>query len=130
MHCNNCMTKRKQTREQEKASAFVGKTFSLWVMLMACFGFFAPQLFIGYKSAITPLLGIVMFGMGLTLSTADFREVLRRPKDVAIGVVGHYIIMPGLAYLLAIVLHLPPEIAVGVILVRSVAARAELHPTS
>jgi BASS family bile acid:Na+ symporter len=42
---------------------------------------------------------------------------LRRPKDVAIGVVGHYIIMPGIAYLLAIVLHLPPEIAVGVILV-------------
>jgi BASS family bile acid:Na+ symporter len=101
----------------EKASAFVGKTFSFWVILFACFGFFAPQLFTGYKSAITPLLGIVMFGMGLTLSTADFREVLRRPKDVAIGVVGHYIIMPGIAYLLAIVLQLPPEIAVGVILV-------------
>jgi BASS family bile acid:Na+ symporter len=86
-------------------------------MLMACFGFFAPQLFIGYKSWITPLLGVVMFGMGLTLSTADFREVFRRPGDVAIGVVGHYIIMPGTAYLLAIALHLPPDIAVGVILV-------------
>jgi BASS family bile acid:Na+ symporter len=86
-------------------------------MLMACFGFFAPQLFIGYKSWITPLLGVVMFGMGLTLSAADFREVFRRPGDVAIGVVGHYIIMPGTAYLLAIALHLPPDIAVGVILV-------------
>jgi BASS family bile acid:Na+ symporter len=86
-------------------------------MLMACFGFFAPQLFIGYKSWITPLLGVVMFGMGLTLSAADFREVFRRPGDVAIGVVGHYIIMPGTAYLLAIALRLPPDIAVGVILV-------------
>jgi BASS family bile acid:Na+ symporter len=101
----------------EKASAFVGKTFALWVILMACLGFFAPQLFVGYKSWITPLLGIVMFGMGLTLSTADFREVFRRPRDVAIGVVGHYLIMPGIAYLLAIVMRLPPDIAIGVILV-------------
>jgi BASS family bile acid:Na+ symporter len=101
----------------EKASAVVGKTFSLWVILMACFGFFAPQLFVGYKSWISPLLGIVMFGMGLTLSPADFREVFRRPRDVAIGVVGHDLIMPGIAYVLAIGLDLPPDIAIGVILV-------------
>jgi len=101
----------------EKASAFVGKTFSIWVILFACFGFFAPQLFTTYKSWITPLLGIVMFGMGLTLSAADFRDVLRRPRDVVIGVVGHYLIMPGIAWVLAVVLQLPPEIAVGVILV-------------
>jgi BASS family bile acid:Na+ symporter len=101
----------------EKASAAVGKTFSLWVIVMACFGFFAPQLFIGFKSWISPLLGIVMFGMGLTLSSADFLEVFRRPRDVAIGVVGHYLIMPGIAYGLAIGLDLPPDIAIGVILV-------------
>jgi BASS family bile acid:Na+ symporter len=101
----------------EKASTFVGKTFSFWVLLFACFGFFAPGLFVGYKTWITPLLGIVMFGMGLTLSTADFREVLRRPRDVLIGVVGHYLIMPGIAWLLALALRLPPDIAVGVILV-------------
>ncbi|MFC5447806.1 bile acid:sodium symporter family protein [Paenibacillus aestuarii] len=101
----------------EKVSNFVGKTFSLWVILFACLGFFAPSLFTSYKNAISPLLGIVMFGMGLTLSTADFREVFRRPKDVAIGVIGHYLIMPTIAYVLAIVLKLPPEIAVGVILV-------------
>jgi BASS family bile acid:Na+ symporter len=58
-----------------------------------------------------------MFGMGLTLSAADFRDVFRRPKDVAIGVVGHYLIMPGIAWVLAVALRLPPEIAVGVILV-------------
>jgi BASS family bile acid:Na+ symporter len=101
----------------EKISNFVGKTFSIWVILFACLGFFAPNLFTGYKSSISPLLGIVMFGMGLTLSAADFREVFRRPKDVAIGVIGHYLIMPSIAYLLAIGLKLPPEIAVGVILV-------------
>jgi BASS family bile acid:Na+ symporter len=58
-----------------------------------------------------------MFGMGLTLTAADFRDVFRRPRDVLIGVVGHYLIMPGIAWLLAVGLRLPPEIAVGVILV-------------
>ena len=101
----------------EKLSHFVARTFSLWVVLFACLGFFAPQLFVGHKTWIAPLLGIVMFGMGLTLTAADFREVFRRPKDVAIGVVGHYLIMPGIAYVLAIALRLPPEVAVGVILV-------------
>jgi BASS family bile acid:Na+ symporter len=101
----------------EKISTLVGKTFSLWVLLFAGFGFFAPQLFVGYKAWIAPLLGIVMFGMGLTLTMADFREVLRRPRDVVVGVVGHYLIMPGIAWLLAIALRLPPDIAVGVILV-------------
>jgi hypothetical protein len=42
---------RRRVNTVEKASAFVGKTFSFWVILMACFGFFAPQLFTGYKSA-------------------------------------------------------------------------------
>ena len=66
-----------------------------WIRNTAGLGFFAPQLFVGYKSWITPLLGVVMFRMGPTRSAADFREVLRRPWDVAIGVVGHYLIMPG-----------------------------------
>jgi bile acid:Na+ symporter, BASS family len=101
----------------EKVSQFAGRTFSVWVILFACLGFFLPNVFIPFKSDISPLLGIVMFAMGLTLSANDFREVFRRPKDVAIGVVGHYIIMPLVAYILAVLLQLPPDIAVGVILV-------------
>ncbi|MDU0201777.1 MULTISPECIES: bile acid:sodium symporter family protein [Paenibacillus] len=100
-----------------KVSRFVGGTFSLWVILFACLGFFWPEVFTPLKGYISIFLGVVMFGMGLTLSSADFREVFRRPLEVLIGVVGHYIIMPLLAYVLAIVLNLPPEIAVGVILV-------------
>lgn len=101
----------------ERISNFVGGTFSVWVILFAILGFFAPQAFVELKGQISLLLGIIMFGMGLTLSSADFREVFRRPVDVAIGVVGHYLIMPSLAYLLAVGLNLPPDIAVGVILV-------------
>ena len=101
----------------ERISKFVGGTFSIWVILFAILGFFAPEAFIGGKGYISILLGVIMFGMGLTLSSADFREVFRRPVDVLIGVVGHYLIMPSLAYVLAVVLNLPPDIAVGVILV-------------
>jgi BASS family bile acid:Na+ symporter len=103
----------------ERISQFVGKTFAIWVLLFAALAFCFPSSFVWIGKYTVPLLGIIMFGMGLTLSAADFREVFRRPKDVAIGVVGHFVIMPSLAYVLATALHLPPEIAVGVILVGS-----------
>ncbi|MNC36060.1 Sodium Bile acid symporter family protein [compost metagenome] len=76
-----------------------------------------PSWFVLLKPAIIPLLGLVMFGMGLTLKTDDFSEVLRHPGRVALGVIAHFIIMPGVAWLLCQVFHLPPEIAIGVILV-------------
>ncbi|KWW22262.1 MULTISPECIES: bile acid:sodium symporter family protein [Peribacillus] len=101
----------------EKVSAFAGKTFTLWVMIFAVLAYFMPNHFIWIGAYIVPLLGIVMFGMGLTLSAADFKEVFRRPKDVALGVAGHFIIMPLLAFALAILFDLPKEVAVGVILV-------------
>ncbi|MBU4609740.1 bile acid:sodium symporter family protein [Achromobacter sp. GG226] len=98
-------------------SRFVGNTFAIWVLLFAVLAFYFPDAFRGIGPYIVPLLGLIMFGMGLTLSKADFSEVVRRPLDVAIGVLGQFIIMPGLAWLLATAFALPPEIAVGVILV-------------
>jgi bile acid:Na+ symporter, BASS family len=98
-------------------SRFVGNTFAYWVLLFAVVAFLEPNWFIGLKSAIVPLLGLVMFGMGLTLKLDDFAEVARHPWRVALGVVAHFVIMPGVAWLLCQAFHLPPEIAVGVILV-------------
>ena len=100
-----------------RLSQFVGKTFAVWVLLFAVLAFFAPAQFKWIAGYIVPLLGIIMFGMGLTLSKEDFREVFRRPVEVLIGVLGQFIIMPGPAWLLCKALSLPPEIAVGVILV-------------
>lgn len=100
-----------------RLSRFVGNTFAIWVLLFAALAFFFPGGFRGIAPYIVPLLGLIMFGMGLTLSKADFIEVTRRPRDVLIGVLGQFIIMPGLAWLLATGLALPPEVAVGVILV-------------
>ncbi|PLT33109.1 bile acid:sodium symporter family protein [Bacillus sp. V5-8f] len=101
----------------ERISHFVGNTFAIWVLLFAALAFFSPSTFTWIAPYIVPLLGIIMFGMGLTISANDFKEVLKRPKDVAVGVVGQFVIMPSLAFILAKALQLPPEIAVGVILV-------------
>ena len=98
-------------------SQFVNKTFALWVLVFAAIAYAAPDPFKPLAGWISPLLGLVMFGMGLTLSVNDFKLVLSKPVDVLIGILAQFIIMPTLAYLLCIVLQLPAEIAVGVILV-------------
>jgi BASS family bile acid:Na+ symporter len=98
-------------------SAFAGRTFALWVILFAVLGFFLPDVFKHVVPYIVTLLGIIMFGMGLTISTDDFRELARRPHEVAIGVVAHFVIMPALAVLLTRIIPMPPEVAAGVILV-------------
>lgn len=68
-------------------------------------------------SAITPMLGIVMFGMGLTLNPSDFKPVLQNPKSIIIGELAQFIIMPFLAWLLCRLLPLSPGLAIGIILV-------------
>ncbi len=98
-------------------SAFVGKTFALWVILFAVLGFVFPNTFKLIAPYIVILLGIIMFGMGLTLSLDDFQALVRRPFEVAIGVLAHFIIMPLLAVLLTRIIPMPPEVAAGVILV-------------
>lgn len=98
-------------------SRFVGNSFAFWVLAFALLAFFLPDAFKPLAVAIVPLLGLVMFGMGLTLKAADFAEVARHPWRVLLGVVAHFVIMPGMAWLLCALLQLPAEIAVGVILV-------------
>lgn len=98
-------------------SALIGKTFAIWVILFAALGFLLPELFSQLTPWIVPLLGIIMFGMGLTISAADFREVARRPLDVGIGVVSQFMIMPLIALLLTRIIPMSPEVAAGVILV-------------
>ena len=68
-------------------------------------------------SWISPLLGLVMFGMGLTLEWKAFATVFARPLEVSIGVLCQFVLMPLLAWGLARLFHLPTELAVGVLLV-------------
>lgn len=68
-------------------------------------------------TVINPLLGVIMFGMGLTLNLKDFKIVFSRPKDVIVGCLAQFTIMPMLAWGLARAFQLDEALALGVVLV-------------
>ncbi|WP_284879696.1 bile acid:sodium symporter family protein [Acinetobacter variabilis] len=98
-------------------SQFVQKTFALWVILFSAIALMLPDLFVWLRAYIPWMLGLIMFGMGMTMTPSDFKSILQSPKAVAIGVVAQFMVMPGLAFLLCQLFQLPAEIAIGVILV-------------
>lgn len=102
-----------------KFTQFISKTFALWAIIFAVLAFYFPSEFKIFAPYIPYLLGLVMFGMGITLTFNDFGEVAKHPKSVFIGVVGQFVIMPLIAFVLAKIFDLPPDLAVGVILVGS-----------
>lgn len=100
------------------------KGFSYTVVIFAAVttALYYPQYFItinGFKlsALITPLIQIIMFGMGTSMSVADFAGVIKMPKGVFIGVFSHFLIMPLLGFTLASISGFPPEISAGIILI-------------
>lgn len=91
--------------------------FPLWAALGALAAYALPTPFAGLRPAVVPLLGLVMFGMGMTLSAASFAEVLTRPRLVLLGLALQYLVMPLAAWALSLALALPPELLVGMVLV-------------
>ena len=88
------------------------------VLAAALVALAVPGAFSGIKpTIINPLLGIIMFGMGLTLNLKDFQIVFSRPKDVIIGCLAQFTIMPLLAVALSRMFALDEALALGVVLV-------------
>ena len=88
------------------------------VLLCAVVALLLPELFSHVKpTVINPLLGVIMFGMGMTLRVEDFRIVFSRPKDVIVGCMAQFTVMPFLAWLLARAFSLDEALTVGVVLV-------------
>jgi len=100
-----------------KLSNFVSRYMAPLVIIVAAIALFEPSSFKWAAPKITILLGVVMFGMGMTLKLRDFKLVFQRPRDVFIGALAQFTIMPLLAWCLAKAFDLPPELAAGVILV-------------
>lgn len=99
-------------------SNFFGKNMAIIVLIVAALSLFFPKSVSFIKTSyVNYLLMIVMFGMGLTLKFEDFKVVFTRPKDIIIGAIAQFTIMPLLAFLLSLIFKLPTELAVGVILV-------------
>ncbi|MEI0580086.1 bile acid:sodium symporter family protein [Brachyspira pilosicoli] len=102
----------------KQISNFFGKYMAIIVLIVAAVSLFFPKTVSFIKTSyVNYLLMIVMFGMGLTLKLEDFKVVFTRPKDIIIGAIAQFTIMPLLAFLLSIAFKLPAELAVGVILV-------------
>jgi bile acid:Na+ symporter, BASS family len=86
-------------------------------ILISIIALISPESLSGYGKMIVPLLGLVMFSMGMTLKPSDFQRVLKQPVLILIGVSLQFIIMPFIAWILASMFNLPVLLATGMILV-------------
>lgn len=107
----------------KKIAELIGKYFGIIIIVFMLGGFAIPEEFkwvmgkVAGIPVLTLLLGIIMFGMGMTLKLEDFALVLKRPKDVLLGVVAQFVVMPVLALGIAKLFSLSPALTAGVVLV-------------
>jgi BASS family bile acid:Na+ symporter len=91
--------------------------FPLWALSGALFAYLFPEALVALKPAILPLLGLVMFGMGVTLTLDQFAAVLRRPGLVGLGLALQFGVMPLAAWSIGTAMGFAPELLAGLILV-------------
>lgn len=103
----------------EKLGKFLVNQILLLVVFITGLGMLLPQSLTWVGPYISIMLGLAMFGMGITLTVDDFKNVIRRPKAVFLGVLAQFVIMPLVALGLVKLFGLPPELAIGVILLGS-----------
>ena len=102
----------------KKVCDFIARWMGVLVLLTAVGALLCPAPLGAIDTwYINPFIGLIMFGMGLTLSAHDFRVVFSRPKDVVMGCLAQFTIMPLMAWLLSQLFSLPKELALGMILV-------------
>ena len=99
-------------------SEFIGKFMAVIILAVAALALFIPSSCLWIETSwINYLLMVVMFGMGLTLKPADFIVVFKRPKDIIIGCIAQFTIMPLLAFGLGKLFGLEAGLLAGIILV-------------
>jgi BASS family bile acid:Na+ symporter len=101
-----------------------GYVFTIMIFAAVTAAMYHPEYFISIgdfklSGLIIPLMQIIMFGMGTTLSLKDFARVLKMPKGVVIGLVAQFSIMPLIGWTITNIFSFPAEIAAGIILIGS-----------
>lgn len=101
--------------------------FTIWVLIFVAASMLYPAAFrlwfgTDLKVLIVPLIQIITFGMGTTLSAKDFRGVLTMPWPVLIGIFLQFTIMPLVGFTIAMTFGFDPEVAAGIILIGSVSS--------
>ncbi len=101
----------------KRALAITANAFPLWIVLGCVWAWLAPNHWKWFQPFITPGLGVIMLGMGLTLRVGDFMMVLRMPRYVMVGVIAQFSIMPMAGWAIATAFGLESGLAIGLILV-------------
>jgi BASS family bile acid:Na+ symporter len=91
--------------------------FPLLAIACSLTAYLFPAIFIDLKPSIVYLLGMVMFGMGMTLTPAEFTEVLKRPGLIVTGLLLQYLLMPAIAWGVSTALGLSTGLVIGMVLV-------------
>ena len=96
--------------------------YTICILISVVIAYNFPEYFIqigDYKLSklIVPLLQVIMFGMGTTMTFNDFTGIIKTPKPVIIGLCCQFAIMPFLGFGLTKIFSFPPEIAAGIILI-------------
>jgi BASS family bile acid:Na+ symporter len=102
--------------------ALKGFSFTMLIFAAVTLSLYYPQYFTvwgGFKLSglIIPLVQLIMFGMGTSMSVHDFAAVVKSPKGVLIGIALQFLVMPSLGFLLASLSGFEPEVAAGIILI-------------
>ncbi|MCW8852375.1 MAG: bile acid:sodium symporter family protein [Gammaproteobacteria bacterium] len=95
----------------------VTRLFPIWAIALSMLAYTMPAPFTELKPAIVPLLTVIMFSMGLTLSIDDFKRALSMPRLIITGLLLQYSIMPFAALAIATIFQLDPALTIGMILV-------------
>lgn len=97
---------------------YISEYMGVLVLAVALLSLAFPSVLSGISpTVINYLLGVVMFGMGLALNLEDFKVVFSRPRDIAVGCLAQFTVMPLLAWFLTRAFALDEALAVGVVLV-------------
>jgi BASS family bile acid:Na+ symporter len=104
------------------AGLLKGLSFTVIIFAAVTIALFHPEYFLQWSNfklsnLIIPLIQLIMFGMGASMSVKDFAAVVKSPKGVVIGVISQFTIMPLLGFTLATATNFPPEIAAGIVLI-------------
>lgn len=103
-------------RRLERIGTVTTTYFVVWILFGSTLALYSPSTFTPLGDYISVFLGVIMLGMGLTLTPADFRRIIERPRDVFIGAAAQWVFMPVFASLLVALLGLPRDIGVGLVL--------------
>lgn len=103
----------------KKLNKILSSYFAVWVLLISIAAYFYPAAFLPVKPYISLLLGLIMFGMGMTLQMEEFKIAFLKPLPIILGVCLQFLIMPALGFTMAVILGLPDALSAGIVLVGS-----------